>query len=123
MPPRSPFFYFADHKAEIADLVARGRAESPGSISCLGNARNAGPAAGSGRPQTFTHSKLDLNDRNLHKDEYALHRDLLSLRRNDPVFQASQHSNRIDGAVLSQDAWVIRFFGEIRVTTVFYWLT
>jgi maltooligosyltrehalose trehalohydrolase len=53
-----------------------------------------------------------MNDRHQHQEEYALHRDLLSLRRNDPVFQASQQSNRIDGAVLSQDAWVIRFFGE-----------
>ena len=65
-----------------------------------------------GDPITFTHSKLNLNDRNLHKEEYALHCDLLRLRRDDPVFQSSQQGNRIDGAVLSPDALVIRFLGE-----------
>jgi maltooligosyltrehalose trehalohydrolase len=61
---------------------------------------------------TFTNSKLNLNERNQHKEAYALHRDLLSLRRSDPAFQASQKSQRIDGAVLSPDALVVRFFGE-----------
>jgi maltooligosyltrehalose trehalohydrolase len=65
-----------------------------------------------GDPVTFTHSRLNLNDRNIHKEEYALHCDLLRLRREDPVFRASQRSQRIDGAVLSPDAWAIRFFGE-----------
>ena len=108
----SPFFYFADHKSEIADLVARGRAESLAQFRALATPEMQARLPDPGDPQTFTASKLDLNERNQHQEEYALHRDLLSLRRNDPVFQASQQSHRIDGAVLSQDAWVIRFFGE-----------
>lgn len=108
----SPFFYFADHKDEIAHLVARGRADFLAQFRALATPEMQARLPDPGDPQTFTASKLDLNDRNLHKDEYALHRDLLSLRRNDPVFQASQQSRRIDGAVLSPDAWVIRFFGE-----------
>jgi maltooligosyltrehalose trehalohydrolase len=39
-----------------------------------------------------------------------LHRDLLALRRNDPVF--GQRPCRVDGAVLSDEAWVLRFFAQ-----------
>ena len=108
----SPFFYFADHKEEIAQLVAQGRADFLAQFRALATPEMQARLPDPGDPQTFTASKLDMNDRHQHQEEYALHRDLLSLRRNDPVFQASQQSNRIDGAVLSQDAWVIRFFGE-----------
>lgn len=108
----SPFFYFADHNDEIAHLVARGRSASLAQFRALATPEMQARLPDPGDPQTFTASKLDLNDRNLHQEEYALHRDLISLRRHDPVFQASQKSQRIDGAVLSQDAWVIRFFGE-----------
>lgn len=41
---------------------------------------------------------------------YALHRDLLALRREDPVF-AAQAENGLDGAVLGASAFVLRFFG------------
>ncbi len=108
----SPFFYFADHKDETAHLVARGRADFLAQFRALATPEMQAKLPDPGDPQTFTASKLDLNERIQHQEEYALHHDLLSMRRNDPVFQASQRSNRIDGAVLSQDAWVIRFFGE-----------
>jgi maltooligosyltrehalose trehalohydrolase len=108
----SPFFYFADHKDEIASRVAQGRALFLTQFRALATPEMQARLPDPGDPQTFTHSKLDLNERNLHKEEYALHRDLLSLRRSDPVFQDCQQSSRIDGAVLSPDAWVIRFFGN-----------
>jgi len=108
----SPFFYFADHKEEIAYLVARGRSDFLAQFRSLATSEMQARLPDPGDPLTFTHSKLNLNDRYQHKEEYALHRDLLSLRRNDPVFQASQKSCLIDGAVLSPDALVIRFFGE-----------
>jgi maltooligosyltrehalose trehalohydrolase len=108
----SPFFYFADHKEEIAYLVARGRSDFLAQFRTLATPEMQARLPDPGDPVTFINSKLNLNDRNVHKEEYALHRDLLNLRRNDPVFHASQKSCRIDGAVLSQDAFVIRFFGE-----------
>ncbi|HZV81988.1 MAG TPA: DUF3459 domain-containing protein, partial [Geobacteraceae bacterium] len=46
-----------------------------------------------------------------HAQAYALHRDLLNLRRKDPVFHA-QRPNGVDGAVLGQTAFVLRFFGD-----------
>jgi maltooligosyltrehalose trehalohydrolase len=41
----------------------------------------------------------------------ALHEDLLRLRREDPVFRA-QRSDWIHGAVLGEEAFALRFFGE-----------
>ena len=40
-----------------------------------------------------------------------MHRDLLRLRREDPVI-AARRSGRVDGAVLGLGAFVVRFFGE-----------
>jgi maltooligosyltrehalose trehalohydrolase len=40
-----------------------------------------------------------------------LHRDLLRLRRQDPVFH-SQRLGGVDGAVLGLEAFVLRFFAE-----------
>src|SRR5207244_891523 len=45
-----------------------------------------------------------------HAEAYNLHRDLLKLRREDPVFRA-QRAHRLDGAVLGPQAFVLRFFG------------
>jgi maltooligosyltrehalose trehalohydrolase len=42
---------------------------------------------------------------------YALHRDLLRLRREEPVFRA-QRRGGVDGAVLAPQAFVLRFFGD-----------
>jgi maltooligosyltrehalose trehalohydrolase len=40
----------------------------------------------------------------------ALHRDLLILRRDDPVL--NQRPAQVDGAVLGARAWLLRFFSE-----------
>jgi maltooligosyltrehalose trehalohydrolase len=39
-----------------------------------------------------------------------MHRDLLKLRRNDPVFR-QQRQGGLDGAVLGPEAFVLRYFG------------
>lgn len=60
---------------------------------------------------TFAKSKLNHEERRTHPEEYALHRDLLKMRREDRVFSAPRHKG-LDGAVLGQEAFVLRFFGE-----------
>jgi maltooligosyltrehalose trehalohydrolase len=64
-----------------------------------------------GEEKTFLQSKLDLSEREKHGDMYALHRDLLTLRRKDPIFSGAQRRG-LDGAVLGPEAFVLRFFGE-----------
>jgi maltooligosyltrehalose trehalohydrolase len=50
-----------------------------------------------GERTTFENCRLNFEERTSHAAVYALHRDLLRLRREDPVF-ASQRSDLMDGA-------------------------
>jgi maltooligosyltrehalose trehalohydrolase len=61
-------------------------------------------------PETFARSKIALSERQRHAGMYTLHRELLRLRREDPVFRA-QRRGGMDGAVLASEAFVLRFFG------------
>jgi maltooligosyltrehalose trehalohydrolase len=107
----SPFHYFADHEPELARLVRSGRVEFMRQFPSI---RGRGvrsllpdPAA----LDTFTASKLDHRERELHVEATALTRDLIALRKRDPVF-AAQRSDRLHGAVLGPEAFVLRYFGE-----------
>jgi 1,4-alpha-glucan branching enzyme len=59
---------------------------------------------------TFERCKLDWRERDCNVQALALHRDLLRLRREDPVLCAS-HLRGVDGAVLAPQALVLRYFG------------
>lgn len=107
----SPFLYFADHKPEIARLVKEGRRKFLGQFRSLAVREMWGCFADPHDPATFERSKLDQSERKRHAETTALFRDLLRLRREDPVFQ-EQKTGAVDGAVLSPDAFVLRYFGE-----------
>src|ERR1700744_5490925 len=62
-------------------------------------------------PATFDRCKLDFSERARHAPAYQLTKDLLKLRRDDPVFR-SQRPRGVDGAVLGEQAFVLRFFAE-----------
>jgi maltooligosyltrehalose trehalohydrolase len=57
---------------------------------------------------TFRKSKLDLGERVANEEAYAMHRDLIRLRREDPILRRAE----VDGAVLSRSAFVLRYFGS-----------
>jgi maltooligosyltrehalose trehalohydrolase len=59
---------------------------------------------------TFEQSKLDPRQREAHADAVALHRDLIALRREDPVIANSKR--RLDAVAISSDLLVLRYFGE-----------
>jgi maltooligosyltrehalose trehalohydrolase len=59
--------------------------------------------------QAYERCKLDRSERETHTHAVALHRDLIALRRTDPVF-AAQRPGSVDGAVLSDAAFVLRYF-------------
>jgi len=106
----SPFLFFADLPPELAKLVRAGRAEFLAQFPSL-----AGPEAQAAVPDpadrlTFERSRLDLGERERHAAAYALHIDLLRLRREDPVFR-TQGGGGVDGAVIGPEALVLRFFG------------
>ncbi|HWI14865.1 MAG TPA: malto-oligosyltrehalose trehalohydrolase, partial [Burkholderiales bacterium] len=104
----SPFLYFADNGAEIAPVVRDGRREFLSqfrSIAAGGDVCLIDPAS----REAYERSKLDLRERETHSEAVALHRDLLALRRTDPVFSA-QRAGGVDGAVLASEALVLRYF-------------
>jgi maltooligosyltrehalose trehalohydrolase len=107
----SPFLYFADLKGELAELAGRGRAEFLAQFRSIATPEMQDNLPDPADPATFKKSQLDLSERDRNASIYTLHRDLLTLRREDPVFRA-QRSRSVDGAVLSSEAFVLRFFAE-----------
>jgi maltooligosyltrehalose trehalohydrolase len=105
-----PFFFFADHKPDLARLVYKGRKEFMKQFPSLTTAAMQATIPDPADSATFTRCKLDFLEREQHAAAYALHRDLLRLRREDPVFRA-QRLGGVDGAVLNPHAFVLRFFG------------
>jgi maltooligosyltrehalose trehalohydrolase len=59
-------------------------------------------------PRTFERCRLDHGERERHAPWWALHRDLLALRRDDPT--VAKAGSGVDGAVLSESAFVLRLF-------------
>lgn len=107
----SPFLYFVDHKAELQEQVKRGR---DAFLSQFPSARHAFQEEGFEVPideRAFQRSKLDWSERERNAEALALHRDLLRLRREDPVF-AARDATRLAGAVLGPQALVLRWFGS-----------
>ena len=104
----TPLFYFADHGGELSDAVREGRGAFLTQFPSLAGGEMQAQLADPSDIDTFRRSVLDLGERQRHAPAYALHRDLLALRRTDPVL--GRRPCRVDGAALSDEAWVLRFF-------------
>ncbi len=104
----APFLFFADHEPKLAELVRKGRSEflSQWRSLALGQIKYNDPCART----TFEKCKLDFSEREKHTEVYALHRDLLKLRKTEPLF--SRQDRQLDGAVLGPEAFVVRFFSD-----------
>jgi len=107
----APFLYFADHVPELAAQVRAGRAAFMRQCPSVATPEIQSLLADPSDPETFARSKLDLAERERHAEVYALHRDLLRLRREDAAFRA-QRPGAVDGAVLGAEAFVLRWFAE-----------
>jgi maltooligosyltrehalose trehalohydrolase len=105
----SPFLYFADFDRDLADAVRRGRAEFLTQFPSIANVLHRDVLANPGALDTFERCKLDFSEREAHAEIYALHADLLKLRREEAAFRL-QRPGGVDGAVLSASAFVLRFF-------------
>jgi maltooligosyltrehalose trehalohydrolase len=105
----SPFLYFADHQPELSRLVEEGRKKFLSQFGTIANKENHPHLATPHSIGTFLRSKLDLSERAKNAGVYEMHRDLLGLRREDPVFSRPR-AGGVDGAVLGPEAFVLRFF-------------
>lgn len=111
----SPFLYFADQTGELADQVREGRKAFLHQFPSLAAPETQDYLSQPDDPHTFLRCQLNLSERELHKTAYALHQDLLQLRKDDPVFSHAQ-LQRVDGAVLTANAFILRFFASTDIT-------
>jgi maltooligosyltrehalose trehalohydrolase len=105
----SPFVFFADHNSELAPKIKEGRLEFLRQLPSLAHPDMQARLPDPNDPRSFESCRLDLSERQSHHEAYALHRDLLTLRRSDPVINAQRP---VDGAVLGDDVFVLRFFAD-----------
>jgi maltooligosyltrehalose trehalohydrolase len=116
----SPFLYFNDCTPDEAEGVRRGRAKFLAQFPSLAGAQMQANLPDPCDAASFRRSKLDLSERGRHAGTYALHRDLLRLRRDDPVL-ADHNAVRVHGATLGPDAFLLRFLaasGQTRLLLV-----
>lgn len=104
-----PWRYFVDHGEDLHAPIREGRADFVTQF-----ARLAAPEARARLPdpcdeRTHRACVLDPGERRLDAPWVALHRDLLRLRRADPAF-VDPRPDALDGAVLSEHAFVVRYF-------------
>jgi maltooligosyltrehalose trehalohydrolase len=103
----APFLYFADHQGELRESIRKGRFEFLAQFSSVLDPEVAPLLAPPDAEETFARCKLNLDERKVHIQSYALHRDLLQIRRSS---KAITQPVRVDGAVLAAEAMAIRFF-------------
>jgi maltooligosyltrehalose trehalohydrolase len=106
----TPFLYFCDHQAELSKMVREGRGKFLAQFRSLALPEMQHVFGDPGNPSTFEKSKLDFSERQKNAALYCLHKDLIKLRREDPVFR-QQRRGGVDGAVLSADSFLLRYFG------------
>ena len=103
---RRRFLYFADHQRALAARVRCGRAEFLRQFDSIAASDLRDRLDDPADPRTFERCKLDRAGSE--PELVALHRDLLELRRSDPVL-AAQGAHGLDGSVLGPEAFALRW--------------
>jgi maltooligosyltrehalose trehalohydrolase len=107
----TPFLYFADHREELAKAVAAGRLEFLKQFPSINAPDAAEMVASPEKEETFLRCKLDFTDRKRNAGIYQMHRDLMALRRGQPLIGRAR-AGAFDGAVLTSNALALRYFGQ-----------
>jgi maltooligosyltrehalose trehalohydrolase len=105
-----PFLFFADHREELREPIRAGRREFLTQFPSVTDPEVQSKLPAPDEEETFRTCKLDPTERESRTNMYALHRDLLALRRSDPAIAAAAHS-RVDGAVIAPETFVVRYDG------------
>ena len=103
-----PFVYFADHSPELSQAVRQGRREALARFRSQAGDEGQSLVGDPASPAAFAGCKLDWAERAARPESVAMHRDLIALRKGDPTLARGT----IDGATLTDSAFLIRFFGE-----------
>ena len=105
----APFLYFADHNEELARLTKKGRISflsqfrrllTPEMQQCLPNPMDR---------NSFEICKLNLHEREKNLEIYTMYKDLIKVRKK-LIEMDFQGIGRADGAILTEDCFLIRYF-------------
>lgn len=107
----TPFLYFNDCGRALADKVREGRAEFVAQFPSLATPEIQARLPIPCDADSYLKCKLDWSERERNKRSLDLHRDLLRLRRDDEVIRR-QDAERLHGARLAEQAFVIRQFDD-----------
>jgi maltooligosyltrehalose trehalohydrolase len=108
----SPFLYFADHDGALGAAVRKGRAEFMRQFRSVASRDSLRVLPDPAADETFVGCKLRDEERSADSEPMRLHRDLLRLRREDPILKQLIARDWMDGAVLSDRCLVMRWFAE-----------
>jgi maltooligosyltrehalose trehalohydrolase len=110
----SSFHYFADHNPELGRLICEGRKREHAQFPSVAQPEMQAALRDPTTIQTFERCKLKLNERKhgYHGRIYAMHKDLLAMRRSEAVFSRRPKRGDIDGAVVGPEAFLLRYFTE-----------
>jgi maltooligosyltrehalose trehalohydrolase len=91
----TPFQYFTDHEGELGDAIARGRREEFKDFAAFRDPDSRETIPDPQASATFERSKLAWQERDepAHAGVLALYRELLRLRRTDPVLSRAPREN------------------------------
>lgn len=103
------FMFFADHHDELGPLVHQGRRKFLSQFRAYADEAVQKLVPDPRAQATFAGSKLDWSEAQQHAHALTFHRELIRLRVGDPVI-SQQDGSRIDGATLSEHAFVLRWF-------------
>lgn len=107
----TPFVYFADHTPELAAAVAKGRVAFIAQFAAVPLGELPALIANPEDEETFLRCKLDLSERERNAAALQFHRDLIRMRKDDPLLGKAKRGT-YDGVVLGPMAFALRFFGQ-----------
>lgn len=104
-----PFYYFSDHSPDLVPIIRKGRRDELAQFPRLATSEIRKAIPDPENPRTFIDCKLNSQNHDTNP-MYILMKDLIALRKTDPVFKKMQNI-KIDGATLGTDSFLIRYFG------------
>ena len=106
------FMFFTDvGDGDMREAIRKGRFKFLAQFQSLANKEVQKDLPSPSDPDVFARSKLDVSERETNREFYALHVDLMKLRREDARFR-EQIPGGLDGAVLGQASFVLRYFAS-----------
>lgn len=109
----APFCYFADLGDELAEPIRKGRGELLGQFAHLASERMQDALPRPSDPTTFERCRIGRPTLERHREMERLHRDLLTLRRTDPVLcMAGSDGVAVDASSVDDQVFFLRYTGN-----------